>query len=493
MTHLSIYNLLTLFLCMTLTSAASNFVLILTDDQDIVLNGLNPMQNVKKLVANNGAVFVNAFTSSPLCCPSRASILSGQYAHNHGTHNNSLRGGCYGSHWQQNIEPMALPVFLQNKSYETFYAGKYLNEYYSTNVPPGWNQWFGLHGNSIYFNYTLNENGLLKRYYDDYLTDVLNSKIINFLSNATKPFFAMISPPAPHSPFTPAQRHSDAFEDVKALRTPNFNTPSGMLDKHWLLRMPPPSLQNETIETLDVIYRKRWQSLLAVDEMVGNIIRTLKDKNIYDDTYILFTSDNGYHIGQFAQAFDKRQPYETDIRVPFALSGPTIPRKIIYEDPVALIDIFPSVLIQAGIPLPDFLDGQSFIDTANVETSLSSNNGNRQIVIEHWGEGDSTTYNQECQWVIDDNLSQCTIDAECHCQDSWNNTYSCIRQLSPTENKIFCEFQDHENFVEAYDLSVDPYQMTNLAFDMLPSEHALLSLALEKISKCKGDTCRQIY
>lgn len=112
--------------------------------------------------------------------------------------------------------------------------------------------------------------------------------------------------------------------------------------------MPPSTLQNETIDLLDVIYRKRWQSLLAVDEMIANIVHTLKDKHLYNDTYIIFTSDNGYHIGQFAQAFDKRQPYETDVRVPFIISGPNIPPKTIYDNPVALIDIFPSILTKAG-------------------------------------------------------------------------------------------------------------------------------------------------
>lgn len=119
-------------------------------------------------------------------------------------------------------------------------------------------------------------------------------------------------------------------------------------DKHWLLRMPPSTLHNKTLENLDVIYRKRWQSLLAVDEMVANIVRSLKNTNRFNNTYIIFTSDNGYHIGQFAQAFDKRQPYETDIRVPFVISGPNIPPKIVYEYPVALIDIFPSILTKAG-------------------------------------------------------------------------------------------------------------------------------------------------
>lgn len=112
--------------------------------------------------------------------------------------------------------------------------------------------------------------------------------------------------------------------------------------------MPPSTLENKTLESLDVIYRKRWQSLLAVDEMIANIVDSLKTSNQYNNTYIIFTSDNGYHIGQFAQAYDKRQPYETDIRIPFVISGPGITPKIVYEYPVALIDIFPSILTMAG-------------------------------------------------------------------------------------------------------------------------------------------------
>lgn len=112
--------------------------------------------------------------------------------------------------------------------------------------------------------------------------------------------------------------------------------------------MPPPTLENKTIETLDVFYRKRWQSLLAVDEMIANIVSSLKQNDMYNNTYIIFTSDNGYHIGQFAQAFDKRQPYETDIRVPFVVSGYRVPTKIVYEHPVALIDLFPTILTMAG-------------------------------------------------------------------------------------------------------------------------------------------------
>lgn len=208
-----------------------NFVLILTDDQDIMLNGLMPMTKTLQHLANEGATFANAFTTSPVCCPSRSSLLTGKYAHNHKTQNNSISGGCYGQFWQQTIEPSALPAMLLNAGYETFFAGKYLNEYFSDTIPPGWSQWFGLHGNSRYYNFTVNENGKTASYSNQYFTDYLHHKSIEFLSrmNNERPFYAMISPPAPHAPFTPAKRHDKLFPNVKAMRTPNFNISSSPL------------------------------------------------------------------------------------------------------------------------------------------------------------------------------------------------------------------------------------------------------------------------
>jgi N-acetylglucosamine-6-sulfatase len=171
-----------------------NVVLIVTDDLDLVLGGMQPLAFTQQLVANRGATFVNAFTSSPICCPSRASILSGRYAHNHRTLNNSESGGCYGSHWRKVVEPVAFPKRLQENGYRTFYAGKYLNEYDAKEQPPGWSEWAGLKGNSRYRDFLLNENGRLVTYGgDSYLTDVLANKTNEFLARTSTPFFAMVS------------------------------------------------------------------------------------------------------------------------------------------------------------------------------------------------------------------------------------------------------------------------------------------------------------
>ncbi|XP_052861776.1 N-acetylglucosamine-6-sulfatase-like [Anopheles cruzii] len=466
-----------------------NIVLIVTDDQGMMLQGMTPMTNTLQQIANEGATFANAFTTTPLCCPSRSSILSGQYAHNHKTINNSISGGCYGEYWRQHVEPAALPVALANAGYKTFFAGKYLNEYFSKEIPPGWSEWFGLHGNSRYYNYTINENGTPVQYSSVYFTDYLQSKLDNFLSSmdGKQNFFAMVAPSAPHAPFTPANRHKNLFPDVKAVRTPNFNIPSGPLDKHWLLTMQPSVLPESLMEQLDSIQRKRWQTLVGVDEMVLAIVRRLKEKNLLENTYIFYTSDNGYHIGQFAQAYDKRQPYETDIRVPFLVKGPSVHPKSLSDIPIALIDVAPTILKIAGLQIPISMDG------VPIPLNEGRSTTERQILIEYWGEGNTETYNDECPWQAADRLQLCSIDAACHCQDAWNNTYNCVRHVAIDLNFIYCEFKDNEHFVEAYDLSKDLYQMENVGYNTLPSVKAKYSLAITNLSACIGPTCNIIY
>lgn len=223
-----------------------------------------------------------------------------------------------------------------------------------------------------------------------------------------------------------------------------------IIDKHWLVSAMSKPLPDDVIQTLDLYFRKRWQSLLAVDELIQKLIITLEKISELDNTYIIFTSDNGYHIGQFAQPFDKRQPYETDIRVPLLIRGPNITQKTITDYPVALIDLFPTILEWANINKTGYEDGISFnsylMNTQKkFDNSVTSNkNFHRQILIEYWGEGSLETYNPDCPWNKEDNLFQCTKDADCHCQDSKNNTYACIRHFAYNTNKIYCEFKDSE-------------------------------------------------
>ncbi|CRK93086.1 CLUMA_CG006583, isoform A [Clunio marinus] len=472
----------------TCLGTKANIILILTDDQDLLLKSLENLPKVDNLLTKEGAIFSNAFTSSPICCPSRASILSGLYAHNTQTYNNSHDGGCYSNHWIKNIEPFTFPVKLKEAGYETFFAGKYLNQYKSKEVPIGYDQFFGLHGNSVYYNYTLNENGKLINYKDtseDYLTNVIKSRSLNFIKNQTgvKPFFAMLSVPSAHAPFTPEAKYKDYFKNKTAPNTKNFNIGAKPFDKHWLMTMKPHEMDDSVLATIDEYYRRRLETLLTVDDLVEDIVNQLTDQMMIDNTYIILTSDNGYHLGQWAMPFDKRLPYETDIRVPLIVRGPHISQSII-NSPVLLIDIAPTILNWAKVPLiiEDF-DGKPFdyLLTHSYDGKIEE----RQMLIEYWGEGNQETFNPSCPYKKSQRLSGCTIEAGCKCEDSWNNTYACARHIAQDINFIFCMFDDHESFQEAYDLNEDIYQLQNIGYDILPSVQAKYQITIQNLKECR--------
>ncbi|CAH1118684.1 unnamed protein product [Phaedon cochleariae] len=482
----------TFIMLMANTMAHPNFVLIITDDQDLLLDGLVPMKNTLKLIANEGKTFQNAFVNTPICCPSRSTILTGKYAHNTGVTNNTVSGNCSSKYWQEQHEPSSIAALLKNSSgYLNFYAGKYLNRYGfddvggTKHIPKGYDWWIGLKGNSRYYNYTLSVNGTAVSHNADYLTDVLAAHSLDFLENRApdKPFFMTIAPPAPHAPFTPAKRHENAFPGTKALRTPSFNeTPS---DKHWLVGMTPTTLPaNVTI--LDGIQQGRLESLLAVDELVKGIITKLKDSDVLDNTYIIFTSDNGFHIGQFTQPWDKRQPYETDIRIPFLISGPKIPKRTLTKYPVSAVDIAPTILDLADVNIPSSMDGKSFKSQLFSSAEIPTNDF---IFVEYWGEGAPKTIDARCPWKGDDELSECSLDQWCKCQDSRNNTYSCIIELTQSQQMKFCEFEDEQAFRETYDLMIDPYELKNLAYELSEDVVRRYQDIVRKFKTCQGRNC----
>lgn len=262
-----------------------------------------------------------------------------------------------------------------------------------------------------------------KNQFDFFLQRMRLEKFVS-VQTRDKPFLAIVAPPAAHSPFIPAKRHELIFDNVTALRTPNFNVASNELDKHWLVRMPLAPMSSDLIEVVDYYYRRRWQTLLAVDELVENLINLLERMNLHEETYIVFTSDNGYHLGQFGMPYDKRQPYETDIRVPFIVTGPGIRSKHVVEHPITLIDLAPTIFDWADIEKPDHLDGQSFANLVNIQSNAveqvefttdgpdyeTSSPGQslkyeRQLLVEYWGEGNVDTFNAQCPWSRHDRLN----------------------------------------------------------------------------------------
>ncbi|XP_054613597.1 glucosamine (N-acetyl)-6-sulfatase (Sanfilippo disease IIID), b [Dunckerocampus dactyliophorus] len=479
------------------SGGASNILLIVTDDQDLQLGGMTPMKKTQLLIGDSGATFVNSFTVTPLCCPSRSSILTGRYPHNHQVRNNSLAGNCSSLPWQSGAELDAFPVYLSKLQYQTFFAGKYLNQYGEReaggigHVPPGWDQWHALVGNSQYYNYTLSNNGQEEKhgdiYNDDYLTDLIANRSLHFLDNRSPlhPFFLMLAPPAPHFPWNSAPQYQKHFEDVKAPRDGSFDKAGK--DKHWLLRQPISPMLNTSLTFLDDAYRKRWRTLLSVDDLVEKLVKKLEDIKELNNTYVFFTSDNGYHTGQFSLPIDKRQLYEFDIRTPLLVRGPGIKPKQTLKAPVLNIDLAPTILDIAGVNMSAAnMDGQSFLSI--MAPSMRNGSARAFFLVEYTGEG-LTSAEPACP-KLGPGLSQCFPD--CVCEDAFNNTYACVRTLDGQEDLQYCEFADSESFVEVYNLTADPHQLENVVKKVDPNMLQTMNQRLIKLQSCQGVGCRSV-
>ncbi|XP_069773999.1 glucosamine (N-acetyl)-6-sulfatase (Sanfilippo disease IIID), b [Narcine bancroftii] len=472
-----------------------NIVLILTDDQDVELGGMTPLKKTQALIGDAGVTFTNAFVATPLCCPSRSAILTGKYPHNHLVRNNSLSGNCSSAQWQKVMEPQVFSVHLKKRGYQTFYAGKYLNQYGNpkvggtAHVPMGWDHWHTLVGNSKYYNYTLSVNGAMERHGDDYqkdyLTDLIGNRSMEFLESRKKyaPFFMMLATPACHSPWMAAPRYSKSYIRIKAPRNGSFNVHGK--NKHWLIRQAQTPMKSTSIKYLDFIYRQRWQTLLSVDDLVEKVINKLKEVKELDNTYIFYTSDNGYHTGQFSLPMDKRQLYEFDIRVPLLVRGPGIKPKQNVKEPVLNIDLAPTFLNIAGYDELKTMDGSSFLPL--MVASQNKIRWRTDFLVEYTGEGRDKV-DPMCPHV-GPGEAQCFPD--CVCEDAFNNTYACVRTLAKSDLQ-YCEFADSENFVEVYNLTSDPHQLTNIIKSVNPSLLVKMNQRLIKLESCSGNDCRTV-
>eukprot|EP00112_Aurelia_sp_Birch-Aquarium-sp1_P006412 Seg1709.2 transcript_id=Seg1709.2/GoldUCD/mRNA.D3Y31 product="Extracellular sulfatase Sulf-1" protein_id=Seg1709.2/GoldUCD/D3Y31 len=247
------------------------------------------------------------------------------------------------------------------------YFGKYLNGYDGSYIPPGWNEWYGQLKNSRYYNYTVNNNGRLLykggNYERDYSTNVYTDAAARFFRRTKardyrKPIMMTVSYAAPHGSEDPAPQHSELLPDAKAPRHPSYNLTS--MDKHWIVRRAPP-ISNEKKKFIDQLHRRRLLTLLSLDDAIARLYQTVRRMRALENTYIFFSSDHGYHLGQFRLVKGKSQPYDTDIRVPLYVIGPGVAVNKT-EKAIALnIDLVPTFLDIAGAHRPDYIDGSSLL------------------------------------------------------------------------------------------------------------------------------------
>jgi N-acetylglucosamine-6-sulfatase len=339
-----------------------NIIFILIDDMrfDSMSCMGHPFLKTPSLdrLAHNGILFENAFVTTSLCSPSRASILSGQYAHVHGVLDNStpLPKGT-----------TTFPIELQKAGYETAFVGKWHMGGSSDEPQPGFDHWVSFRGQGVYVNPTFNMDGRRVQR-EGYVTDLITGYCVNWLKEKrSKPFLLYMSHKAVHAEFTPALRHREAFSDVRVSHPQSMaNTPENYAGKPlWVRR------QRNTWHGVDYMYHdatdfERFildynRTMLGVDDSVGAILDTLKELGILGSTLIIFTSDNGFLHGEHG-LIDKRCMYEESIKVPMLVHCPEIvPSGRRSQRLVLNVDVCPTILDAAGIAIPRGVQGASFL------------------------------------------------------------------------------------------------------------------------------------
>jgi len=434
-------------------AARPNIIFILTDDQ--TAKDLAHMPTVRENLTGKGTKFTNALVTTALCCPSRASILRGQYAHNHLVTQGLEDPRGFEKFKALGRENSTVATWLQDGGYKTTLIGKYLNGYGdgTTYVPPGWSNWQVWVSTRADGTKVWNVNGNLvgdTRRHDHYVSD----KAIEFISRqqgSTTPFFMYLAPYAPHLGLPPALKYDHTFDNLAMPKSPSFNE-GNVSDKPAFVR-DRPTLSSAQVNTLENNYRDRLEALLTVDDMVGRIVAELTRTNKLSNTYIVFTSDNGYHMGEHRLPEGKWTAYEEDIKVPLIVRGPGVPAGQTLNHMVLNTDFAPTFAALGGVQPAPFVDGRTFGPLL----------GSTPPPLSDWRSA-----------FVEEGASTAARPA-----------FSAVR----TTSHMYAKYDSGER--ELYNLTNDPYELTSLDADAsYDGLEASLGLRLTALSDCAEDSCR---
>ena len=499
-----------------------NILVVMTDD--MATADLAQLPNVKRLLAAKGTTFTNAVDTFPLCCPSRATFITGQYAHNHGVIGNFWPHGWYGMKDRRNI----LPAWMHKAGYRTALIGKWLNGYGARDahgeIPAGFTTWRGLLDVSAYdyYNFIMNADGKLRSWGDrdfaeklvrfgkiqtlpnptgiggilgkltevfgpapytywgaekarDYSPDVtgaMTEQLVAAERSSKQPFFIWWSPAAPHREDVattlmkrpgpdprPAPRYAERVKKLRLPKGPNFNE-ADFSDKPTNMRESAPVLSDADIAQLELDYQGRIGSLLAVDDHVGKLVKTLTATDQLKNTTIVFLSDNGWLQGQHRIPGDKFLPYEDSVKIPLVIRGPGVPAGKTIAGQVSNIDFAPTLVDLANGAAGRTMDGTSLLPVAQGRKRAGG-------VVE-----------LEAPAPLFENRN---VPA-----NQWDRPYKGVRTDRYTY-VVYTETGDEE----LYDRKTDPAQLNSVAAD--PAYAALKAQLVQKMNKldtCAGKSCR---
>jgi N-acetylglucosamine-6-sulfatase len=436
----------------TQETSKPNIIFILTDDQDTA--SLASMATVQSELVQKGTTFENGILTLPVCCPSRATMLRGQYAHNHSIGDGSGENGALAFR-RRGLESSTVATWLDDADYRTALVGKYLNGYDYRYVPHGWDRWYANIGDDVWAE-CLNENGKERCYGGKHPDAVLAEKAEQFVrssKDSPQPLFLWLSLNAPHAPAPYMRQDRNKFSEVPLPKPPSFDEADVSDKPAWVRSKGRISPEGE--RSIGALHRDRLRSLQTADRAVGTLIDALADTGRLENTYVVFFTDNGYHMGQHRLRPDKATPYVEDVRFPLVVRGPNVSQGETSQELVLNTDLAPTFAELARAQVPEFVDGRSFAPLLREEpvrwrtAALLENRRSPQL---------------------------------------HRPAYAGIL----TKNTTYVEYENGER--ELYDLSSDRHQLTNLLFQPTPEAEARavsLSARLQDLRMCAGQGCQE--
>ncbi len=458
-------------------AARPNIVFILTDDLSWNLVNRRFAPHIVAL-EKRGETFDHYFVADSLCCPSRATIFTGMFPHDTKVVSNTAPLGGYAKFRARRLATRTFAVALQKRGYATSMLGKYLNGYgdpamtgATAPVPPGWSDW---HVSNLTgyreFGYLLDDNGRFDRYGgpqggcattaapDDYGVDVLGADATSFIDRAHGPFAVEIATFAPHAPYTPAPRNACDFPGLTQPRDPSFDAPNVDPPK-WLGKRA--RLTPQQIAEIDDDFRRRAQSVEAIDAMVARV-----EAHAPKNTYIVFSSDNGYHMGQHRLTWGKMTAFDTDVRVPLIVAGPGVPHGKVVHQVAQNTDLAPTFIQLAGGTPSPHSDGHSLVPL--LHPTIRTPPWRTLALVEHRGR----------------RLARTDPDYEDGPHGGDPTTYDAMRISRPGVEAVYIEYSSDER--EYYDIAKDPFERRNIARLLTPARREELHAQLERLQDCHG-------
>lgn len=485
----------------TVAADRPNVIVIVSDDLDTSVMPYLP--NVQKLIGDQGATLDRFYVEQGTCCTSRATILSGEYAHNHRVEANAWPLGGF-ERWHDFREKNALPVWLDKAGYRTALMGKYFNEYPApasfpedvkkasmTFVPPGWDDWMvPVQGNAYaQDHYRLNVNGTVDpEFRTTFLDDVLGDHL-DSLAGGASGFdlaaggnFLYYASYSPHTPYAYPEKYADQFSDLTYPRKPSFDE-ADVSDKFGMTRTK--HLLGAAKEAeIDAAYRDRVRSVQELDHNVANLVTELRDQGTLDNTYIMFLSDNGYNMGEHRREIGKYNQFEETVRVPMMVRGPGITPGTRIEDVVGNVDLAPTIAAITGATPAYAVDGVDLLPLLSGKVDSLDRDGLLlgRALLPAYRTAPAPIDEVPENFVADDRISRL-------------NDFTGV--VTRRWKLIRYTHMPHE---ELYDLRNDPYELTNL----LPADAASyaamdpamqqvvtrLRSSLDRLVACQGVDCR---